>query len=378
MRIVLDGRFIQDHFPGIARYTFNLARALGDVRGDDEVIVLIDPTAPNRRYDLGQLPTAGGVVLRPIRAPVFGLAGLLRLGLTLRDVRPDVFHSPYVLRSPFFRGPSVVTVFDLIAEHPSMLAPSGVRFRLRREFFRRVVGLAVRTSTRVIVPSRATAKDLAARHHQAQSKIRVIPLGVDPIFRPAVSTATAALREHYHLPEHFILCVGINKPHKNLLGLVRCLQDPRLARVSLVSAGPIDSRYRGASQWAQACGLSGRVMELGAIPDSALSDLYSAAEVLVCPSFDEGFGLTPLEAMACGTPVVSSNRGSLPEVVGDAGILVDPTDQVQLAGAIRQILDDPLLADRLRAAGFRQAAKFTWANAGRATIEVYREVVRSG
>ena len=376
MRIVLDGRYIQDHFPGIARYAFNLARSLGDACGDDEIVVLIDPTMPNHRYDLDQLRSANRISIRTITAPVFGLAGLFRLTAALRALRPDVYHAPYVLRSPFFTGPSVVTIFDLIAEHSGTIPTPGLLPGLRRELFHQAVGIAVRSSTRVIVPSWSTASDLADRHHGAQGKIRLIPLGVDPIFRPADSGAIAAVRERYRLPGNFILCVGINKPHKNLSGLVRAMRNPDVATVNLVSAGPIDGRFPGANRLAEEYGVADRVSELGEVPEAELPGLYSAADLLVCPSLDEGFGLTPLEAMACGTPVVSSNWSSLSEVVGDAGILVDARNEAQVAGAIRQILNSPDLAARLRAAGFRLVAQHTWGAAARATREVYREAAR--
>jgi glycosyltransferase involved in cell wall biosynthesis len=373
VRIVLDGRYIQDHFPGIARYTFNLALALGSA-GLDEVIVLVDPSAPNRRFDLARLRSAGGVRIQPIAAPVFGIAGLAQLTSALRMLRPDVYHAPYFLRSPFYSGPSVVTIFDLIAEHASANSASGTLPKLRRALFHLATELAILTSSRVIVPSRSTAIDLAARHPGARAKARLVPLGVDPIFRPSDPKAIASVRDRYGLPESFLLVVGINKPHKNLSGLVRVLRRPELAGVRLVWAGPVDRRYPGALDLARDRGVAGQVSQLGEVPDADLPALYSAAAVFVCPSLDEGFGLTPLEAMSCGTPVVVASSSSLPEVVGDAGVLFDPGDEIQLAGAIRGILDGPDLAARQRAAGLRQAARFSWAEVARATTAIYREV----
>ena len=373
MRIVFDGRFIQDHFPGIARYTFELALALGGRCGDDEVVVLVDPTASNRQHDLDRLNDLAGVSVRPIAAPVFSLLGLSRLTVALQTLRPDVYHSPYFLRTPIAPGRSVVSIFDLIAEHPD----GESRHRLRRGLFHHAVGVAVRSSTRVVAPSEATASDLVARHPVDRRKIDVIPLGVDPIFRPVGAIATSSLRARYRLPERFVLCVSINKPHKNVATLIRALGHPSVSDVVLVVAGGIDRRYPSAVELARASGVEARVIELGVVPEADLPALYSAAAALVCPSLAEGFGLTALEAMACGTPVVSSNRSSLPEVVGDAGILVHPLDEGQIADAIGQIAGDSDIAVRLKAVGLQRAAQFSWRRTADQTFEVYRAASRS-
>jgi len=372
VRIVLDGRFIQDHFPGIARYTFELARALGGQRGDDEIIVLIDLAAPNRRYDLARLNGLAGVSVRPIVAPVFSPLGLVRLTLALRSLRPDVYHSPYFLRTPFGPSPSVVSIFDLIAEQSDPLPDGALASRVRSRIFYHAIAVALRTSTRVIVPSEATASDLTALHPVDRRKVDVIQLGVDPIFRPVEPKLTASLRDRYRLPDSFVLCVTINKPHKNLATLIRAVGLASASGLVLVVAGAVDRRYPSALDLAQASGVERRVIVLGVVPEADLPALYSAADVLVCPSLAEGFGLTALEAMACGTPVVSSNRSSLPEVVADAGIQVDPLDEGEIADAIGRVVGDSALAARLKAAGLHRAAQLTWGRTAIMTLEAYR------
>jgi len=181
------------------------------------------------------------------------------------------------------------------------------------------------------------------------------------------------IRARYRLPDRFILFLGINKPHKNLEALVRVLADTRLGDVSLVAAGPVDRRYPNARDLARAFGVDDRVRPLGDITAGDLSGLYAAAEALVCPSLDEGFGLTPLEAMACGTPVICSSRGSLPEVVGDAAMQFDPLEPAQLVHVISQLWGNRSLAERMRSAGLRRAREHSWHDNAKATLEVYRQ-----
>jgi alpha-1,3-rhamnosyl/mannosyltransferase len=235
------------------------------------------------------------------------------------------------------------------------------------------VSLAARTSVRVIVPSAATRADLVSLLHVPGEKITVVPLAVDTRFAPQATTEIARVRAKYSLPEKYILSVAINKPHKNLATLIdawRALSDSECA---LIIAGAWDARYVLRS-------MPGENRQLGIrflhnLPDDDLPALYAGAAVFVFPSLYEGFGLPPLEAMACGAPVVCSNAASLPEVAGDAALLVNPRDAGEIVAALRRILSDVSLREQLRGKSLVRAAQFSWARAARETLRVYQDIV---
>ncbi len=187
-------------------------------------------------------------------------------------------------------------------------------------------------------------------------------------------------RERTGIHERYLLYVGSNKPHKNLASLVRAwaglVRDELVgADLRLIIAGREDPRHTSARALASQLGLGASVCFMPDVPDADLPALLGGAECFVFPSCQEGFGLPPLEAMACGTPVVASNRGSLPEVIGEAGLLVEPEPD-SLAAAIRHMLQDEELRAHLRARGLARARQFSWKRTAAATLEVYKQLAR--
>jgi glycosyltransferase involved in cell wall biosynthesis len=256
------------------------------------------------------------------------------------------------------RVPSVVTVHDL-----GFLAFPESHTAFQRWHLGWSTKRHVRLARAIVADSEATRRDLAARLGADPSQVYVAHLGVGSSFRPSPHLVAAA-RAAAGVPAgaRFLLHVGTVQPRKNL---------PRLAQ----AFAQLATRYpdlhlvlSGARGWGSEAAAAGslrsdhpnRVHVAGYMEEALLPGLYSAAEATVVPSLYEGFGLTALEAMACGTPVVASNTSSLPEVVGDAGLLVDPLDTAALAGAIELVLTDEALASRLRRAGLERARQFTW------------------
>ncbi len=226
----------------------------------------------------------------------------------------------------------------------------------------------------VMADSRATATDLIQTYRMPADRIRVIPLGVDrSLFRP-MDKEECRRRLGLPLASRVVLNVGIDKWRKNIAGLVRAmgLLIARIPEVLLIRIGRPSKKTR---ELIRVLGLDRNVKHVGSCSDEDLNHFYNAADVFVFPSFYEGFGLPPLEAMACGTPVVSSNRTSLPEVVGEAGILIDPEDVSALAKRIEQVLADRRLARELSERGLAHVAQFSWENTANATAEVYRSVL---
>jgi glycosyltransferase involved in cell wall biosynthesis len=234
--------------------------------------------------------------------------------------------------------------------------------------------LSARRAARVIAVSAHTASDVVARLGVPPERVAVVPNAVGEEFRPEPDARVLAeFRAAKGLPERFVLFVGTLEPRKNVAGLLRAFARVAAAEpeVPLVIAGGKGWLYDEIFALHKQLGLGDRVRFTGYAAAEELPRLYAAATVFVYPSFYEGFGLPPLEAMACGTPVVASNASSLPEVVGEAGLTVDPRDEGALAAALLLLLRDPDRRAALRAAGLARAAGFSWARTVRETRAVY-------
>ncbi|MBI5650019.1 MAG: glycosyltransferase family 4 protein [Chloroflexi bacterium] len=362
----LDGRYIQDHFPGIGRYTFNLIDALARIAPDERFVVLHNPALKNTRYNSASLARHSNLELRRVDAPTFSL----REQIELRFTHYALLHSPYIIKPYFPRIPSIVTIFDLIPIH----FPNDLPNARARLFYRLALTLAIRTATHILTASISTREDLVTRLGVARAKISVTPLAADARFAPQAQNEIARVREKYHLPARFILTVGINKPHKNHAALQSAISKSQSA-IPLVIAGAWDARY--AELQSPISNLQSWVMLIPDIADADLPALYAACELFVFPSLYEGFGLPPLEAMACGAPVICSNASSLPEVVGDAALMFDPRDVDTLTAQITRALNDSALRDELRAKSHARAAQFSWERCARETLNVYRHVSRT-
>ncbi|MCC7355738.1 MAG: glycosyltransferase family 4 protein [Anaerolineae bacterium] len=376
LRIGIDGRTIQDHFPGIGRYTYHLVDALAPLAPGDSIILLHNPRLPNSRYPLADLARHPNVRLLEVPILPFSLAEQLRLPGIARALRLDLFHSPYYIKPYWLPCPSILTLYDIISHtHPSSLPSARARL-----LFEVTTRLALRSARLVLTLSEDAAKALNRYYRVSPGKIVVTPGAAAARFSPASPEAIAAMRTRYGLPPAYILYLGINKPHKNLVRLVEAWSKVSLkekASIALVLAGREDTRYSDYRQRVLELGLGAGVRFLGDVAEADLPALYSGALAFSFPSLAEGFGLPVLEAMACGTPVVCSNLSSLPEVVGDAALLIDPYDVDALAAAICRVLADEGLRREMRAKGLIQAATFSWERTARETLAAYRRVVFS-
>ncbi len=270
--------------------------------------------------------------------------------------------------------PTVVTVHDL----SFLRYPQAFR-RFNRAYLGWMTRLAVRKAARVIAVSESTRRDVIALCGVADEKVTVVPNGVTSDFCPAEAHAVAAFRQRKGLPERCILFLGTLEPRKNVERLVEAYallaQRQRGDLPPLVIAGAKGWFYDTIFARVAQHGLAGRVIFPGFIPADELPWWYRGATLFVYPSLFEGFGLPVLEAMACGTPTITSNVSSLPEVAGDAALLVAPDDPVALADAMARVLDEPDLAAQMRAAGLMQASHFSWARTAAATAAVYQAVL---
>jgi alpha-1,3-rhamnosyl/mannosyltransferase len=372
VQVVLDGRTITDHFPGIGRYVYRLTEALAAAAPQDRFTILCTPGQSDHRFDLAALEQAANVRLRPVAAPVFSAASQWRVPAALRRAAADVFHATYWV-TPWRPGrPTVLSVYDLIG-----LQPGGGVAPHRRLALALSLRLALGSAREVLTISGWSRDTLLARYPWLAGRLTVTHLAPDPAFRPPDPAAVAAARRALGLAERYVLSVGIDKPHKNLATLVAAwaAADARLGPergAQLVLAGPRDPRYRALDDLIAGLGRPDRVRRLGPVPEALLGPLYGGAAVFAFPSRYEGFGLPPLEAMACGAPVLAARASSLPEVVGDAGLLVDPDDVAGWAGALERLLVEPGLAEALSARAVERAGRFTWRATAEATLPAYR------
>jgi len=229
----------------------------------------------------------------------------------------------------------------------------------------------------LITDSEFMRRTLLEQWSFSPKRVVAIPVAVDPHFGPLPEKALQAWRRRYAFPDTpLLLHVGHTQPRKNLEGLLHALAllRRRNAEVVVFQVGGTPTPRQAAL--IESLGLQEAIRFLGSVADSELVALYNLADVFIFPSFYEGFGLPPLEAMACGTPVVVSNAASLPEVVGDAGLLVDPHEPESIAEAVGQVLQDPELAEELRQKGLKRAQQFTWKRTAEETLAVYQAVVQ--
>ncbi len=315
---------------------------------------------------------AAGIGVETQETPLGVLWQQLRLPRRLARGDVDLFWSPLItlpLRCPV---PAVATVHDLTA----LLLPEMHTLKVGWSLLP-FLRLSFEQARRLVTISKATADDLAFHFPQVREKIRVVYPGIDPEFRPGEPAAIAATRAELGAPEGFILFVGTLEPRKNVGALIDAWQilragNPRLP--PLVLAGPegwgserLARRIRGLAPLG--------VQSLGRVDRPRLVRLFQAARVFVYPSLYEGFGFPAAEALACGVPVVASSSSSLPEVVGDAGLLFDPGDAGALAVKIASVLENPSREAELRARGPVQAARFRWDRAAAEMEEVFFEAL---
>jgi glycosyltransferase involved in cell wall biosynthesis len=355
---------------GINWYVYSLLKHLPTVAGQHRFTVFLGDREASEAFTglqtrVSTLPTARPAVrivweqlVQPVR---------------LIAERVELLHSLAFVQPVAMPCPGIVTIYDLsFLLFPQRLQP------WRRLYLRWGSTLSARRATRVIAISASTKRDIINLLGVPEEKVDVVPCGVDDDFRPVDEPGLLdELRRRHSLPPRMLLFLGTIEPRKNLTTLLKsyALLKDWMKPPPLVIGGPKGWRHGEVFSLAEELDLLDEVLFPGYIARDELPLWYNAADLFVYPSLYEGFGLPPLEAMACGTPVVVSNTSSLPEVVGDAGMLVDPTDAEQIARAMERLLTDGDLRDSLRARGLERARTFTWQRTAGDTVTVYNLAV---
>ena len=372
MHITLNAMLLTPPFTGVELSILNLARALAQ-HGHHHYHFIIPSHCPESDISSPRFSTSR------IRPPLPGRPGRilweqLILPRRLRHARPDLLHAPgYV--APFLAPvPCVLTIYDLIAlRHPEWCK------RANHLHYRLLLPHSARHAAGIIVPSEATRRELLKLVPAAEPHTRVIPLGVPAEFRELPDTTVRPVLDRLGLQPPFLLFVGQMEPKKNIPVLLEAyhqLKTTHGIEHKLVIAGNRGWRCREIDAAVQRFGLAD-VLFTGYVSTNDLAALYNAADLFVFPSLYEGFGLPPLEAMACGVPVVCSDRGALPEVTGDAAEVVSDLTPAGLAAAVHHVLTTPDRRRTLIANGLRRAPKFTWQSTARQTEDFYESCVNS-
>ena len=370
MRIAIDVRKLRDY--GIGTYVRNLLRQLARQDHETQFVLLC------RGEDCG-VASALGPNFRAVRetAGAYSIREQIAVPLDLRREHVQLFHAPHYVLPALTPCRSVVTIHDCI----HLRFPQYLPNRAGYAYARASLWTATHRADRVITVSEASKRDILRYFRVPESRIDVIYNAIDDRFWQEPSgDEMERVRQRYQLIAPFVLYAGNIKPHKNLERLIEAFHLLRqtgaeLRDVQLLIIGDEISKYATLRRAVHRHKLHKHVRFFGFVPDQTLAALYRLADAFVFPSLYEGFGLPPLEAMASGTPVITSNVSSLPEVVGDAALMIDPYEPQAIADAMRRVLLEPELRADLRARGLARAREFSWERSIRRVREIYGEVL---
>ncbi|MHB1295174.1 MAG: glycosyltransferase family 4 protein [Anaerolineae bacterium] len=367
MRIGIDARLTHYRQAGISQYIVELLRGLARCESDDTFVVL--QSIKSRKPILD----GPNFLSRRLYTPSHHRLEQLTLPIEIGAQHLDVLHSPDFIPPLRAKCRSVITIHDLVFMlYPHFLTKDAAHYYGQ-------IDQAVRRADAIIAVSQATRSDVIRLLGVDEHKITVIYEAASPVFRPMRSQElTARVNGRFGLRSPFLLFVSTIEPRKNIPNLLRAfrqLLDNYHLDVKLVLAGEKGWLFDEVYALANELNLANDIRFLGRVTTEELLWLYNTAEGLVAPSLYEGFGLTPLEAMACGTPVIVSNVSSLPEVVNDAGLSVDPDDVDALTVAMWRVLDDSELRKKLIEKGLKRATVFSWDKTARETLALYHSLV---
>jgi glycosyltransferase involved in cell wall biosynthesis len=376
MRVAIDIRRIGEF--GVGTYTRNAIRTLARIDQENEYFLI---GIPGRLGGIEPLPP--NFVTVSAQPNDFSLSSYFELHRILKQKHCDLLHVPHLFWKPqAIPCPYVVTVHDLLDHMYRVNSHSEIKRTLHFYFTKRVLHGAAR----IFAVSHFSKKDTERLFHVPGKKIVVIYNAIDERFRQGHASAAdcEAIAERYQVNYPFLLYAGRISPHKNVVRIIEAFgalkeqltKEGHFADLKLIIIGDELSKHPDLRRAVVKSGAQNDVRFLGFVPIDVLRIFYDQAKVFVFPSLYEGFGLPPLEAMAHGTPVVTSNTSSIPEVVGNAAVMVNPENVFEIMHALHRVLLDPVVREKLKVRGIEQAQKFSWDDSVRQMLQVYREVAQ--
>jgi glycosyltransferase involved in cell wall biosynthesis len=374
MRVGIDGYPLSEPRTGVGHYTLELARAEALISPSDQFeLVSPAPFDPDAQGEIDRANLPNLRTVNPRASSIRGHWWSIGLPLYARKAGFDVFHGTN-FDVPFWKGRrSVVTIHDLSA----LLHPDKHRTRMVRRARLRLP-LVVRVADVIITPTESVKREVCQRLGVKASKVTAIPSAARLGFRPMAPAKTVPIRKRLGVEDDFLLFVGTLEPRKNLLTLLKAFQQTMGSsfRSQLVIAGGEGWLMDELFAFIKKSDIADRLCLTGYLKDEDLCALYSSCKAFIYPSVYEGFGLPPLEAMACGAPVIAGRIPALQETLGKAALLVEPMDVEALVQAITGLLQDESRRSKLGSAGQQHAAKYSWEQTARLTLDVYRKLLK--
>ena len=371
MRIGIDTRMMKEPFEGVGRYTKSLISSLLLVDKTNEYFLIQD------KFTISVFKESDRIKIVKVSYPALSIRALFFLRRVVEREKIDVFHSPFLLGPLFSKKPFIITLHDLMAiTFPNFF--EGRKFLTKvfaRLFFLIVVPITAKQCRMILTDSCKVKGEAINLLKLSSEKIKVIYPGVDKRFKKLKSKNLNGILPELNPNKKTILYIGNTRPYKNLPRLLEAfglLQKRKPENYQLIIAGGEKRNLPLLKRITIDLNIEKEVVFTGNLTDIEVVALMNAADVFVFPSLEEGFGLPPLEAMACGTPVVTSNVSSLPEVVGDAALLVDPENVEEIASAIEKVLTDEKMREELIRKGFERVKRFSWERTARDTLEIYK------
>ncbi len=374
--ILFDGRFLALSNAGLGRYSSEVLKNMLSLSGDDLKFIILVMPKTKFSDDLKEAISKKESLVEVIEfdAKHYSYREQTALKKLLDEIKPDLVHFTNLNHPVFYKGKFVVTIHDLTLFDYAERASAFKKFA-----YSYVIKKAAQNSQKILTVSEFAKRQMVKKFAINASKVVVTYNGIDDKFKKITNPRTLLQGEKYGLDKPYYLYVGQWRSHKNLLVLVRAfaqlMQKGLQGKVELVFAGKIDKKYPELTSEVEKLGLKNDVKFTGFVEDADLPIIYNNALAFVFPSLSEGFGLPALEAQACATPVVSSDKTSLPEVLGDGAVYFNATSVSDLTKKMIDVLQDEKLRNKLIDEGLENAKRFTWKQTAQKTLEVYSDLL---